>query len=74
MLQLEDFTTALVTYHNNDTIVIFKGLRARAANEDTVSEIAWLHGFDTVVYEYTQQDELIIVLLQQQQSAMVVKK
>jgi len=29
------------------------------------NDIAWLHGFDTLIYEYTQQGELIIVLMEQ---------
>ena len=67
LLQLGDFSTALATYYGNQTVIVFEGPATEfQPYQGTVDDIAWLYGFDTLVYEYTQQGELIIILVEQQ--------
>jgi hypothetical protein len=67
LLQLGDFSTALVAYHGNQTVIVLEGPATEfQPYQGTVNDVAWLHGFDTLVYEYTQQGELIIILVEQQ--------
>jgi hypothetical protein len=67
MMAAGDFYSAVVTRHGNLSVVLFEGPQsANQIEEDVAGNIAWLHGYDTLVYEYIpqqQNNQLLIVLV-----------